>query len=94
MGEKVFLKVSPMKEVLRIGKKNKLDPQYVGPFEKLVKIRPVAYRLALPPEMERIHNVFHVSQLRKYVSDPTMSYPTNYCKFMKTYLMRENLYKF
>ena len=71
MGDKVFLKVSPMKGVIHIGNKNKLDPRYVGPFEILNKIGTVAYRLALPPEMDRIHNVFHVSQLRKYVPDPS-----------------------
>ena len=71
MRDKVFLKVSPMKGVIRIGNKNKLDPRYVGPFEILNKIGTVAYRLALPPEMDRIHNVFHVSQLRKYVPDPS-----------------------
>jgi len=59
-----------MKGVVRTGKKNKLDPRYVGPFEILDKVEPVAYRLALPPKMKRIHNVFHVSQLKKYVPDP------------------------
>ena len=56
-----------MKGVVRIDKSNKLNPQYAGPFEILERIRPLAYRLALPPEMERIHDVFHVSQLRKYI---------------------------
>ena len=69
-GDKVFLKISPMKGVMRIGKRNKLGPRYVGPFEILERIGPLAYRLALPPEMEKVHNVFHVSQLRKYISDP------------------------
>ena len=55
---------------MRIGKRNKLGPRYVGPFEILERIGPLAYRLALPPEMEKVHNVFHVSQLRKYISDP------------------------
>ena len=68
--ETVFLKVSPIKGVMRIGKRNKLGPRYVGPFEILERIGPLAYRLALPPEMEKVHNVFHVSQLRKYISDP------------------------
>ena len=70
VGDKVFLKVSPKKGVRRTGSKNKLAPRYVGPFEILDRIGPVAYRLALPPALERMHNVFHVSQLRKYVPDP------------------------
>ena len=59
-----------MKGVRRTGSKNKLAHRYVGPFEILDRIGPVAYRLALPPALERMHNVFHVSQLRKYVPDP------------------------
>ena len=68
-GDKVFLKISPMKGMVRGGKRNKLDPRYIGPFEILERIGPLAYRLALPPEIEKIHNVFHVSQLRKYIPD-------------------------
>ncbi|KAK8985773.1 hypothetical protein V6N11_021626 [Hibiscus sabdariffa] len=66
VGDKVFLIVSPWKKVLRFGKKGKLSPRYIGPFEVLEKVDPVAYRLALPPEFEKIHNVFHVSMLRRY----------------------------
>ncbi|KAK8708587.1 hypothetical protein V6N13_059625 [Hibiscus sabdariffa] len=71
VGDKVFLKVSPWKKVLRFGKKGKLNPRYIGPFEVLEKVGPVAYRLALPPEFDKIHNVFHVSMLRRYRSDPS-----------------------
>ncbi|KAK8690606.1 hypothetical protein V6N13_074137 [Hibiscus sabdariffa] len=71
VGDKVFLKVSPWKKVLRFGKKGKLSPRYIGPFEVLEKVGPVAYPLALPPEFDKIHNVFHVSMLRKYRSDPS-----------------------
>ncbi|XP_073313451.1 uncharacterized protein [Primulina huaijiensis] len=49
----------------------KLNPRYVGPFEILEKVGTLAYRLALPPDMSRIHNVFHVSKLRRYISDPS-----------------------
>ena len=70
IGDKVFLKVSPWKKVLRFGKKGKLSPRFIGPYEILERVGPVAYRLALPPELERIHNVFHVSMLRRYRSDP------------------------
>ena len=69
VGDKVFLKVAPMKGVMRFGKKGKLSPRFVGPFEVLERIGVVAYRLALPPSLSAVHNVFHVSMLRKYISD-------------------------
>ncbi|KAL0546427.1 hypothetical protein IC582_016335 [Cucumis melo] len=71
VGDKVFLKVAPMKGVLRFKRRGKLSPRFVGPFEILERIGPVAYRLALPPSLSTVHNVFHVSMLRKYVSDPS-----------------------
>jgi hypothetical protein len=71
IGDKVFLKVSPWKRVLRFGRKGKLSPRYIGPYEVIERVGPVAYRLALPPELDRIHNVFHVSMLRRYRSDPS-----------------------
>ncbi|KAL5559127.1 hypothetical protein UlMin_035338 [Ulmus minor] len=70
-GDYVFLKVAPMKGVMRFGKKGKLSPRYIGPFEILDRIGKVAYKLALPSELASVHNVFHVSMLRKYVSDPS-----------------------
>ncbi|KAL1534042.1 hypothetical protein AAHA92_31446 [Salvia divinorum] len=69
-GDKVFLKVSPSKGITRFCVKGKLKPRYVGPYEILENVGPVAYRLALPPSFRHVHNVFHVSQLRKYVFDP------------------------
>ncbi|KAL4282270.1 hypothetical protein GQ457_03G027210 [Hibiscus cannabinus] len=71
VGEKAFLKVSPWKKISRFGKKGKLSPRIIGPFEVIEKVGPVAYRLALPPEFNKIHDVFHVSMLRKYRSDPS-----------------------
>ncbi|TYK21771.1 ty3-gypsy retrotransposon protein [Cucumis melo var. makuwa] len=71
VGDKVFLKVAPMRGVLRFEKRGKLSPRFVGPFEILEWIGPVAYRLALPPSLSTVHDVFHVSMLRKYVSDPS-----------------------
>jgi len=71
VGNKVFLKVSPWKKVLRFSKKGKLSPRFIGPYEVIERVGPVAYRLALPPELDKIHNVFHVSMLRRYRSDPS-----------------------
>ncbi|XP_057508836.1 uncharacterized protein LOC130791628 [Actinidia eriantha] len=70
-GDHVFLKVSPSRGIIRFGMKGKLNPRYIGPFEILEKIGPVAYHLALPLEMANVHNVFHVSMLKKYVFDPS-----------------------
>jgi hypothetical protein len=70
-GDKVFLKVAPMKGVTRFGKRGKLNPRYIGPYEILDRVGPLAYRLALPPHLSGVHNVFHVSTLRKYVADPS-----------------------
>ena len=71
VGDKVFLKVSPWKGVARFGKKGKLSPRYIGPYEVLERVGPVAYKLALPVELAQIHDVFHVSMLRRYRSDPS-----------------------
>ena len=67
--DKVFLKLSPRKGVVRFGKRGKLNPRYIGPFEIVDGIGPVAYRLDLPEEFSRVHNVFHISMLRKYIPD-------------------------
>ena len=56
---------------MRFGKQGKLAPRYIGPFETLKRIGMVAYRLALSPDMSQVHPVFHVSMLRKYISDPS-----------------------
>ena len=71
VGDILFLKVSPMKGVMRFGKKGKLSPTFVGPFEILKCISKVAYELALSPTLVGVHNVFHVSMLRKYIPDPS-----------------------
>ncbi|KAH0745920.1 hypothetical protein KY285_007577 [Solanum tuberosum] len=64
-----LLKVSPMKLVLRFGRKGKLSPRYIGPLEVLECVGPVAYRLALPPNISGVHPVFHVSMLKRYHGD-------------------------
>ncbi|RVW24076.1 Transposon Ty3-G Gag-Pol polyprotein [Vitis vinifera] len=71
VGDHVFLKVSPMKSVMRFGRKGKLSPRFVGPFEILERVGTLAYKVALPPSLSKVHNVFHVSTLRKYVFDPS-----------------------
>ena len=71
IGEKVFLKVLPWKKVMRFGKNGKLSPRFIGPYEVFKKVGLVTYRLTLPPDLEKIHNVFHVSMLRRYRSDPS-----------------------
>nr|GFB36290.1 putative reverse transcriptase domain-containing protein [Tanacetum cinerariifolium] len=71
VGDKVMLKVSPWKGVVRFGKRGKLNPRYVGPFNVLAKVRKVAYRLELPQELSRVHHIFHVSNLKKcYANEP------------------------
>ena len=67
----VFLRISPWKGVLRFGKRGKLSPRYIGPYRIVERIGEVAYRLELPSDLDRIHDVFHVSMLRKYIPDPS-----------------------
>ena len=70
-GDLVFLKVAPMKGILRFGRKGKLSPRFIEPFKILERVGSVAYKLALPPSLSSVHDVFHVSMLRKYIADPT-----------------------
>ncbi|GJV12468.1 hypothetical protein Tco_1354009 [Tanacetum coccineum] len=75
VGDYVLLKVSPWKGVVRFGKKVKLAPRFVGPFEIIEKIGPVAYRLDLPEELDGVHDTFHVSNLKKCLANPTLQVP-------------------
>ncbi|GJW52703.1 putative reverse transcriptase domain-containing protein [Tanacetum coccineum] len=80
----VLLKVSPWKGVMRFGKKGKLSPRYVGPFEILEWIGIVAYRLRLPKELSSVHDTFHVSNLKKCLADTNLHVPLDEIKVNKT----------
>ncbi|KAI3775001.1 hypothetical protein L1987_49569 [Smallanthus sonchifolius] len=75
VGDKILLKVSPWKGVTRFGKRGKLNPRYVGPFKILKRIGPVAYQLNLPEGLSGVHNVFHVSNLKKCLADKSLAVP-------------------
>nr|GEV47726.1 putative reverse transcriptase domain-containing protein [Tanacetum cinerariifolium] len=84
VGDRVMLKVSPCKGVIRFGKNGKLAPRYVGPFKILKRIGPVAYRLRLPEELSGVHDTFHVSNLKKCLADASFYVPLNEIKIDKT----------
>ncbi|GKD25703.1 hypothetical protein Tco_1231917, partial [Tanacetum coccineum] len=73
--DKVMLKVLPWKGVIRFGKRGKLNPRYIGPFKILAKVRTVAYQLELPEQLSRVHSTFHVSNLKKCLSDEPLAIP-------------------
>ncbi|GJV34483.1 hypothetical protein Tco_1394883 [Tanacetum coccineum] len=75
VGDKVMLKVSPWKGVIRFGKRGKLNPCYIGPFKILAKVGTVSYRLELPKQLSRFHSMFHISNLKKCLSDETLVIP-------------------
>ncbi|GKF03484.1 hypothetical protein Tco_0030407 [Tanacetum coccineum] len=79
-----MLKVSPWKGVIRFGKKGKLAPRYVGPFEILKRIGLVVYRLRLPEELSGVHDTFHVSNLKKCLADASLHVPLDEIKVIKT----------
>ncbi|GKC41246.1 hypothetical protein Tco_1058968 [Tanacetum coccineum] len=72
VGDRIILKVSPQKGVIRFGKREKLNPWYIGPFKILKKVGPVAYTIELPEELSSVHSTFHVSNLKKSLSDESL----------------------
>nr|GEX41247.1 putative reverse transcriptase domain-containing protein [Tanacetum cinerariifolium] len=77
VGDKVMLKVSPWKGVIRFEKRGKLSPRFIEPFKILERVGPVAYKLELPRELQEIHNTFHVSNFKKCLSDESLIIPLN-----------------
>ncbi|GKB80609.1 putative reverse transcriptase domain-containing protein [Tanacetum coccineum] len=84
VGDQVLLKVSPWKGVIRFGKKGKLAPRYVGPFEILERVGPVTYRLRFPEVLSSVHDTFHVSNLKKCLEDANLHVPLDEIKIDKT----------
>ncbi|GJX31788.1 putative reverse transcriptase domain-containing protein [Tanacetum coccineum] len=76
IGDHVMLKVSPRKGVIRFGKRGKLNPRYIGPFKILDRVGPVAYNFELPKELSNVHSTFHVSNLKKCLTDESLVIPT------------------
>nr|GEZ92387.1 putative reverse transcriptase domain-containing protein [Tanacetum cinerariifolium] len=75
VGDKVMLKVSPWKGVIRFGKRGKLNPRYIGPFKILAKVGTVSYQHELPEQLSRVHSTFHVSKLKKCMADEPLAIP-------------------
>ncbi|GJT95477.1 putative reverse transcriptase domain-containing protein [Tanacetum coccineum] len=75
VGDKVMLKVSPWKGMIHFGKQGKLNPRYIRPFKIIAKVGTVAYRLELPEQLSRIHSTFHISNMKKCMSDETLAIP-------------------
>ena len=95
----MYLKISPMKGVVRFGKKGKLCPRYVGPYEIFQRVGKVAYELKLPSELSSVHPVFHDSMLKKFIDDPKSILPfeglgVQENLFMRRFLLKSLIEKF
>ena len=89
--DKVFLKVSLWKKILCFGRKGKLSPRFIGPYEILERVGPVAYRLALPLELAKLHDVFHESMLLRYRSDTSHILPVQDIQVQEDFTFEEDL---
>ncbi|GJS30749.1 hypothetical protein Tco_0491369, partial [Tanacetum coccineum] len=90
VGDKVMLKVSHWKGVIRFGKRGKLNPRYIGPFKIIAKVGTVAYRLELPEKYNRVHSTFHVSKLKKCIADEPLAIPLDEIQIdEKLYFIKE-----
>ena len=87
----MFLKVSPWKKILCFGRNGKLSPRFIGPYEILERVGPVAYRLAFPLELAKLHDVFHVSMLHRYRSDPSHILPIQDIQVQEYFTFEEEL---
>ena len=87
-GKHVFFKVTPTTGVGRALKSKKLTSRYIGPYQTTKRVGEVAYQIALPPSFLNLHNVFHLSQLRKYVPNPSHKSRLMKCKSGRTRLLR------
>ena len=91
VGDKVFLKVSLWRKILQFGRKGKLSPRFIGPYEILERIGQIAYRLALAPELAKSHNVFHVSMLQKHRYDESHILPVQDVQVQSDFTYDEEL---
>ncbi|GKF61744.1 hypothetical protein Tco_0181798 [Tanacetum coccineum] len=91
VGDRVLLKVTPWKGIMRFGKKGKLAPRYVGPFKILEKIGLIAYRLRLPEELNSVHDTLHVSNMKKCMADANLHVSMDEIKVDKTLCFVEEL---
>ena len=87
----MFLKVSSWKKILHFGRKGKLSPRFIGPYEILERVGLVAYRLALPLELAKLHDVFHVSMLRRCRSDTSHILPVQDIQVQEDFTFDEEL---
>nr|GEV98505.1 hypothetical protein [Tanacetum cinerariifolium] len=93
VGDYVLLKVLPWKGLVRFGKKGKLEPRFVGPFEIIEKVGPMAYRLDLPKELDGVHDTFYVSNLKKCLADPTLQVPLDEIRVDDKFNLWKSLWK-
>ncbi|GJV46193.1 putative reverse transcriptase domain-containing protein [Tanacetum coccineum] len=90
VGDKVMLKVLPWKGIIRFGKRGKLNPRYVKPFKVLEKVGSISYKLKLPQELSRVHNTFHVSNLKKFYADEPLAVPLDGLHIDDNFILSRN----